>query len=141
MKMCKTSIFKIVFPCLYNFTLPKYRQDPDPDMDPVKIFQIRLRNRPKRSRSDRIRICNPGTKRIEKQKREEENFRCEEKNRPEGKNMGNRVKQGVKNWVRKETILTNRTKMSTPGKWEKICKIWEKYLQQKGGEVGRYGMF
>ena len=35
--MCETSIFKIFFPCLYNFTLPKYRQDPDPE----KIFRIR----------------------------------------------------------------------------------------------------
>ena len=25
LKMCKTSIFKILFPCFYNFTLPKYR--------------------------------------------------------------------------------------------------------------------
>jgi len=24
LKMCKTSNFKIFFPCLYNFTLPKY---------------------------------------------------------------------------------------------------------------------
>ena len=34
--MCKTSIFKMIFPCLYNFTLPKYRWDPDP----VKNFRI-----------------------------------------------------------------------------------------------------
>ena len=51
--MCKTSILKIFFPCLYNFTLPKYREDPD--TDPVKIFPIR----PKRSGSIRIRIRNP----------------------------------------------------------------------------------
>ena len=64
--MCETSIFKIFFPCLYSFTLPKYRQDPDPNTDPVKIFPIRLRILPKRSGSDRIRIRirirNPGTK-------------------------------------------------------------------------------
>ena len=59
--MCKTSIFNIFFPCLYNFTLPKYREDPDLDL--VKIFRIRLRLRPNRSGSDRIRIRirNPGT--------------------------------------------------------------------------------
>ena len=53
--MCKTSIFKIFFSCLYNFTLPKYRQDPDldTDPDPVKNFRIQLRIRilPKRSGS------------------------------------------------------------------------------------------
>ena len=27
-KICKISIFKILFPCLYNFTLPKYRNRP-----------------------------------------------------------------------------------------------------------------
>ena len=48
--MCKTFIFKIFYPCLYNFTLPKYRQDPDR----VKIFRVRIR--PKKVR---IRIRNP----------------------------------------------------------------------------------
>ena len=43
--MCKTSILKIFYPCLYIFTLSKYRQDPDTYPDPVKIFRIR----PKRS--------------------------------------------------------------------------------------------
>ena len=38
LKMCKTSIFTIFFPCLYNFTLLKYRKDPDP----VRIFRIRI---------------------------------------------------------------------------------------------------
>ena len=43
--MCKTSIFKIFFPCLYNFTLPKYvpigsesgssENFPAPDPDPT----------------------------------------------------------------------------------------------------------
>ena len=42
--MCKTSIFKIFFPCLYNFTLPKKvpigsgsgsdQKGPDSDPDP-----------------------------------------------------------------------------------------------------------
>ena len=36
--MCKSSIFFILFPCLYNFTQSKFWQDPDP----VKIFQIRI---------------------------------------------------------------------------------------------------
>ena len=45
--MCTTSIFKIFFPCLYNFKLPKYRKDPE--LDPVKIFRIRIL--PKRSGS------------------------------------------------------------------------------------------
>ena len=50
--MCKTSIFKIFFPCLYNFTLPKYlpigprygsgENYPDPTQK-VRI-QIRIRN-------------------------------------------------------------------------------------------------
>ena len=53
--MCKSSIFKIFIPCLYNFTQPKYRLD----LDPVKIFRIRFRIRPKWSGSDRIRILNP----------------------------------------------------------------------------------
>jgi len=60
LKMWKTSIFKIFFPCLYNFTLPKYGtyriRIPS---EPVKIFQIRIR--PKSSGSDRIRIRNPLT--------------------------------------------------------------------------------
>ena len=44
LQMCKTTIFKIFFPCLYNFTLPKYRTD-----------RIRIQILPKRSGSDRIR--------------------------------------------------------------------------------------
>ena len=46
LKMYKTSIFKIFFPCLYIFTLPKYRKGSGsgenfPDPDPSKKVQIR----------------------------------------------------------------------------------------------------
>ena len=34
-----TSIFKKNFPCLYNFSFPKYRWDLDLVTDPVKIFR------------------------------------------------------------------------------------------------------
>ncbi len=46
--MCKTSILRYgtgIIPCLYNFSLPKYRQDPGP----VIFFRIRII--PKRSGS------------------------------------------------------------------------------------------
>jgi hypothetical protein len=45
--MCKTSIFEIFFPCLYNFALLKYRTD-------------RIRIHRKFSGSDRIWIRSPG---------------------------------------------------------------------------------
>ena len=60
LKMCKSSFFKIFFPCLYNFTLSKQGRYLGTDRKtlPVKIFRIR----PKRSGSDPIRLHNPGKK-------------------------------------------------------------------------------
>jgi len=47
LKMCKTSIFKIFFPCFYNFTLPIGSGSGENFPDPIKKVWIR------------IRICNP----------------------------------------------------------------------------------
>ena len=46
--MCKTFFFKIFFPCLYNFTLPKYLPigfgSGENFLDPDPTKKVRIRN-------------------------------------------------------------------------------------------------